>query len=67
MPKYDYKCSFCEVVEEFTHKMDTDYNGITCTYCNVGMWFKIFTPVATHFKGQGWGSVYRTHIPKKNE
>lgn len=64
MARYDYDCSICDEIREYEHAMSEDYNGITCSYCNVGVLFKKIRPAATHFKGQGWGKTYRTYNPK---
>ncbi len=66
MPKYDYKCSHCDEVTELEHAMTDDYNYLTCQDCGMGTIMKSFSAPATHFKGQGWGAVYRTHKPKEN-
>lgn len=72
MPKYDYKCNYCSVVIEIEHTMDETAEWDHCPRCEEngdpeqgGYLHKIFRPAATHFKGQGWGKVYRKHTPKK--
>lgn len=66
MPSYDYKCDHCEVVQEIEHRMQDTYEDYTCELCSIGLLHKMFRPAATHFKGQGWGKVYRVHKPKGN-
>lgn len=66
MPAYDYSCSYCDEVREYRHAMNENFNGITCSTCEVGILAKKLTPPAgTHFKGQGWGKIYRVHTPKE--
>lgn len=68
MPKYDYKCNICGYVEEIEHSIHEDLGGETCLgpgECD-GELNKVFTSPAAHFKGQGWGAVYRNHTPKEN-
>lgn len=66
MPRYDYKCDGCEEVEEIEHSMAETLDYHACRNCETGFLHKVFTPVPGHFKGQGWGKVYRNHAPKEN-
>lgn len=67
MPKYDYKCDECLLTFELEHAMEDTMELYPCvnedTGCK-GYLHKVFKPAATHFKGSGWGKVYRTYKPK---
>jgi len=64
MPSFDYKCSLCNFIFEFKHPMAETMDWNTCPNLEElgcqGYLHKVFRPAATHFKGQGWGKVYRT-------
>lgn len=66
MPKYDYKCDSCDEVEEMEHSISEDANGVPCRFpkCKGHLNRIISTAPGTHFKGQGWGKIYRVHKPK---
>lgn len=63
MPKYDYKCTVCGLVEEYEHSMDADM-VMECSDCFAPVKKIISNPAGTHFKGQGWGKTYRVHKGK---
>lgn len=63
MPKYDYRCPLCKEVEEFEHGMMEDPR-FECKRCVCYMQKIVTAPAGTHFKGQGWGKLYRVHKPK---
>ncbi len=67
MPKYDYKCDGCKVVQEFEHPMaeTMDFHDCPSELCD-GLLHKVFSPTPGHFKGQGWGKTYREYKGKKN-
>lgn len=62
MARYDYECKNCNRTEEVTRKI-TDNDPVLCIICLLPM-KKLFSPPATHFKGGGWGKVYRDYQPK---
>lgn len=64
MPKYDYKCDYCEEESEYSHPMAETMDHHLCSLCERGYLHKVFKPAATHFKGQGWGKTYRVHKNK---
>lgn len=65
MPKYDYRCDSCGHIEEFEFSVhDALPPEIMHLECP-GNYRRIYNAAATHFKGQGWGKVYREHTPKK--
>jgi predicted nucleic acid-binding Zn ribbon protein len=53
VPSYDYKCHTCGVTTEYAHSIDFD-GDYFCPEDNTPL-SKLFAPVATHFKGGGWG------------
>lgn len=74
MPSYDYSCDKCHEIFELEHSMQETFDYTVCgnrqdlgngdfTECE-GYLHKVFRPAATHFKGQGWGKVYRIHKGK---
>ncbi len=65
MPKYDYRCSECNITFELEHAMEDTMELYPCVdeTCE-GYLHKVFKPAAVAFKGTGWGKVYRTYKPK---
>lgn len=55
MPTYDYKCTKCGVIKEYTHAMSESCNP-SCKECSGKMIRYIGKPIATHFKGSGFYS-----------
>lgn len=66
MPKYDYACTFCNNVVEVERSVHDDEIVPKCFLCSEPT-KRVFGFAGAHFKGQGWGGVYRNHTPKKNE
>lgn len=64
MPKYDYKCPSCGVIEEYEHSIKEE-PVLECGKCFVQV-RKVFSATSAVFKGGGWGKVYGTHKPKGN-
>lgn len=66
MPKYEYSCTFCDNVVEVERKMSEPELIPKCYLCESPT-KRIYGVSAAHFKGQGWGGVYRNHKPKRND
>ena len=64
MPRYDYRCPSCKTVEEHEHGMMED-PIFQCGDCYVNVERIVSVAPGTHFKGQGWGKLYRVHKPKE--
>lgn len=54
MPRYDYECSRCDVVEEYWFSFDEKPEILKCLECGKTM-KQIFSSTPAHFKGTGWG------------
>ncbi len=54
MPRYDFKCDYCEgSIVEMHLAFDATEKPV-CDRCGYDM-IKVMTPPAVHFKGGGWG------------
>ncbi len=68
MPKYDYRCP-CGEEEEFQFSVHEDIPPeiLHLECAGHGFFKRVYSVAGTHFKGQGWGKVYREYKPKKND
>lgn len=65
MPRYDYKCDSCGDIAEFSFSIHDDLPvNILHLECD-GNYHRLYNPTPGHFKGQGWGKVYRVHKGKR--
>jgi len=53
MPKYDFKCIACGLVEEVTLSVEQSANAPACSKCG-GETVRVYTPPAIQFKGPGF-------------
>jgi putative FmdB family regulatory protein len=58
VPTYEYKCTFCDNVVEVERSITEDEVVPKCYLCEEPT-KRIYSSAAAHFKGQGWGKVYR--------
>jgi putative FmdB family regulatory protein len=65
MPRYDYACTFCDNIVDVERSLTDEEIVPKCYLCEEPT-KRIYGIAGTHFKGQGWGKVYRTHKPKGN-
>ena len=53
MPKYDFKCNTCGIVQELLLTVDESASVPACSICGNFM-TRIYTPPAVHFNGPGF-------------
>lgn len=52
MPRYDYQCDICQVIEEVNHSVSAAANPVL--HCSVPM-RRLIGAAPAIFKGTGWG------------
>jgi putative FmdB family regulatory protein len=62
MPRYDFRCSECNTIQEHSLPIDSD-DLLYCLTCDT-LLAKVFTAPAAHFKGGGWGGSHPTRTYK---
>jgi putative FmdB family regulatory protein len=54
MPRYDFKCDYCDGSVVELHLAFEATDKPVCDRCGYDM-TKVMTPPSVHFKGGGWG------------
>jgi len=53
MPKYDFRCDSCNIVEELLFQIDKSDTIPPCSLCGANM-RRLYAPPAIRFKGPGF-------------
>ena len=53
MPAYDFKCNYCNVVQEILVPVEASQTTPPCELCGEKT-SRVWTPPAIHFKGPGF-------------
>lgn len=53
MPKYDYRCISCNIVQEVLLAIEESHIAPNCELCG-GQTIRVYTPPAIHFAGPGF-------------